>query len=59
MDTTSNLTARILQALATHPDVQEKLRQEIIAAQSDGELNYDQVMQLPFLGAVCRETLRM
>ena len=59
MDTTSNLTARILQALATHPDVQEKLRQEIIAAQSDGELNYDQVMQLPFLDAVCRETLRM
>ena len=47
-----------------HPDIQQKLREEIIQARDDGtgklrDLDYDEVMELPFLDAVCRETLRL
>lgn len=60
MDTTSNTMARILQLLATHPDVQTKLRREIIDAKAEGvPLDYDQLHNLPYLDAVCRETLRL
>ena len=64
MDTTSNALARILSLLAEHPDVQEKLREELIQARDDGtgklrDLTYDEVMELPYLDAVCRETLRV
>ncbi|KAI0628826.1 cytochrome P450 [Trametes polyzona] len=63
MDTTSNALARILHQLAMHPDVQQKLREELIQAREDGsgslrDLEYDEVMDLPYLDAVCRETLR-
>ena len=63
MDTTSNALTRILHQLAMHPDVQEKLREELIQARDDGagtlrDLDYDEVMELPYLDAVCRETLR-
>lgn len=60
MDTTSGALARILQLLADHPDVQTKLRAEILEAQGDGEdISYDQLVELPYLEAVCRETLRL
>ncbi|KAJ3565769.1 hypothetical protein NP233_g7435 [Leucocoprinus birnbaumii] len=59
MDTTSSALSRILQLLATHPDTQERLREEILEAQTNGRLNYDQLVTLPFLDAVCRETLRV
>jgi cytochrome P450 len=59
MDTTSSALSRILQLLATHPETQEKLREEIREAQVNGQLNYDQLVTLPFLDAVCRETLRV
>lgn len=42
-----------------HPDVQDKLRQEVTAARKDGDIEYDELMGLPFLDAVCRETLRV
>ncbi|KAL1947168.1 hypothetical protein VTO73DRAFT_14129 [Trametes versicolor] len=63
MDTTSNALARIFHLLSTHPEVQQKLRDEIIQARDDGtgklrDLEYDEVMELPYLDAVCRETLR-
>ncbi|KAI0333103.1 cytochrome P450 [Cubamyces sp. BRFM 1775] len=63
MDTTSNTLSRILHQLATHRDVQEKLREELIHARDDGagnfrDLGYEEVMDLPYLDAVCRETLR-
>lgn len=63
MDTTSNALARIFYLLCEHPDVQQKLREEIIQARDDGtgklrDLDYDEVMELPYLDAVCRETLR-
>ena len=63
MDTTANSLARVLQLLADRPQVQEKLRQEILqAVESEGEgdtLDFDKVMALPYLEAVCRETMRV
>ncbi|OJT02020.1 Docosahexaenoic acid omega-hydroxylase CYP4F3 [Trametes pubescens] len=63
MDTTSNALARIFHLLAIHPEIQQKLRDEIIQARDDGtgklrDLEYDEIMELPYLDAVCRETLR-
>ncbi len=59
MDTTSNATSRLLHILACNPDVQTKLRNEILDAQAEQEVSYDQLMSLPYLDAVCRETLRL
>jgi cytochrome P450 len=60
MDTTSGALCRFLWLLAQHQDVQDRLRQEIRDAKAtDGELNYDQLVALPYLDAVCRETLRL
>jgi cytochrome P450 len=61
MDTSSSAISRILYLLAEHQDVQDKLRSELLEAKknNDGqELDYDQLMTLPYLDAVCRETLR-
>jgi cytochrome P450 len=60
MDTTSNSLARIIHLLSTHQDIQSKLRQEIVDARSHyGNLGYDELVALPYLDAVCRETLRL
>ncbi|KAF5313458.1 hypothetical protein D9611_008461 [Ephemerocybe angulata] len=61
MDTTSNTMARIFYELTQHPEAQEKLRQEITEAQAKhGELGYNELLNhLPYLDAVCRETLRL
>ena len=59
MDTTSNALSIILQLLAEHEDVQEKLRQEILEASKGEDLEYDALVSLPYLDAVCRETLRL
>ncbi|KAL0958366.1 hypothetical protein HGRIS_000507 [Hohenbuehelia grisea] len=60
MDTTSGALARTLQLLAEHPTVQDTLRDEILEAKkaSDGDIPYDELVSLPYLDAVCRETLR-
>ena len=60
MDTTSGALARILHLLSTHQDVQSKLRQEIIDAKTrHGNLGHDELVALPYIEAVCRETLRL
>ena len=60
MDTTSNMLSQILHLLAQRPDVQNRLRGEILEARSGGkDLSYDELNGLPFLDAVCRETLRL
>ncbi|KAJ7234370.1 cytochrome P450 [Mycena haematopus] len=60
-ETTATSLARILYLLAQNPDVQDRLRDELSQAkqQDAGDINYDQLMQLPYLDAVCRETLRL
>ncbi|KAL0570237.1 hypothetical protein V5O48_011722 [Marasmius crinis-equi] len=62
MDTTSNALARTLQLLSENPDVQAKLREEVRAArgaQGGKDLPYDELVSLPYLDAICRETLRL
>ena len=62
VDTTSNALARILSLLAAHPEVQDRLRQETLDALAKNkgqDLSYDDLTSLPFLDAVCRETLRL
>ncbi|KAK7466282.1 hypothetical protein VKT23_005010 [Stygiomarasmius scandens] len=60
MDTTSGALTRILHLLATHPEAQDKLRQEVLNAQQNGQdLDYDTLTSLPYLDAICRETLRL
>lgn len=59
MDTTSNAISKTLNLLAEHPEVQEKLRRELVEASQEGDIPYDDLVHLPYLDAVCRETLRM
>lgn len=61
MDTTSNALSRIIHTLSENQDAQDKLRKEIIDAQkeADGDLDYDTLHELPYMEAVCRETLRL
>ncbi|TFK20717.1 cytochrome P450 [Coprinopsis marcescibilis] len=60
MDTTSSALARILYLLSERQDVQDRLRKEIREARAQyGELDFDQLMNLPYLDAICRETLRL
>ncbi|TFK92491.1 cytochrome P450 [Polyporus arcularius HHB13444] len=61
-DTTSNALSRTLYTLAKHPEAQAKLRQELIAAQDGRQgwsLDYDKLTSLPYLDAICRETLHL
>ncbi|EJD05260.1 cytochrome P450, partial [Fomitiporia mediterranea MF3/22] len=60
-DTTAAAFARILQTLAEHPEEQVRLRNELKEANAleGGDLDYDSLHALPFLDAVCRETLRL
>ncbi|KAI0644414.1 cytochrome P450 [Trametes meyenii] len=61
MDTTSNALSLTLWRLAQNVDVQNKLRQEILSAQeaAGGDIAYDDLVSLPYLDAICRETLRL
>ncbi|KAI0653685.1 cytochrome P450 [Cubamyces menziesii] len=61
-DTTSSALALTLHRLAGRTDVQEKLREEVQAAKrrhGGGAIPYDELVALPYLDAVCRETLRV
>ncbi|KAL4242915.1 cytochrome P450 family protein [Abortiporus biennis] len=59
VDTTSSALTRIVDLLAMHPEVQNNLRAEIRAAHESGEMTYDKIVELPYLDAICRETLRL
>ncbi|KAI0641776.1 cytochrome P450 [Trametes meyenii] len=60
MDTTSNMLVMILCRLSEFPECQKKLREEIVAAGADNpDTSYDTLMNLPYLDAVIRETLRL
>jgi cytochrome P450 len=61
-DTTSSALSRIFHLLALHKDVQTKLREAILDAKEENggkDLNYDTLVSLPYLDAICRETLRL
>ncbi|KAI0033838.1 cytochrome P450 [Vararia minispora EC-137] len=59
-DTTSTALCRILHVLALHQDAQEKLREELATVAGEyGKVEHDTLRDLPYLEAVCRETLRL
>ncbi len=61
-DTTSNTLSYMFYALAKFPEWQAKLQAEVDSIATDGqpreELSHAEVMKLPILDAVIRETLR-
>ncbi|KAF9027549.1 cytochrome P450 [Hymenopellis radicata] len=60
-DTAAGAMARALAQLAGSPCAQQKLRSELLDARKagGGKLSYDAMQALPYLDAVCRESLRL
>lgn len=62
-DTTSSALSRVLYMLSVHSNWQDSLREEIMEAldnlEADGRLDYEDVVTLPLLDAVLKETLRL
>jgi cytochrome P450 len=60
-DTSSSVLSRILWLLASQPEAQARLRKEVSEARAEagGDLGYDELMELPYLDAVVRESLRL
>ena len=59
-DTTASAISRIVHLLALHPEIQDELRRELKeACENNEELTHDRLVSLPFLEAICRETLRL
>lgn len=60
-DTTSSALSRALHCLAMNAAEQGELRREVAASGilDRDEVSYDELMALPYLDAVCRETLRV
>ena len=60
-DTSSGTLGRILHLLASHQDAQARLREELEAARDypGQDLSYDKLNELPYLEAICRETMRL
>ncbi|CUA76152.1 Putative cytochrome P450 cyp-13B1 [Caenorhabditis elegans] [Rhizoctonia solani] len=56
-ETTSGALTRVLQLLGSNPSIQAQLRAELQEAPE--ELSYDELNALPYLDALCRETLRL
>ncbi|XP_032111157.1 cytochrome P450 3A21 [Sapajus apella] len=59
-ETTSSTLSFIMYELATHPDVQQKLQEEIDAVlPNKAPATYDTVLQMEYLDMVVNETLRL
>ncbi|KAK7788571.1 hypothetical protein R5R35_000158 [Gryllus longicercus] len=60
-ETSAIIMSFILHELARHPDVQEELRQEVVAARgaNGGRLPFEVLLELPLLDQVIHETLRL
>ncbi|KAA1478681.1 cytochrome P450 [Dentipellis sp. KUC8613] len=62
-DTSASALSRLVYMLGQHPEVQDKLREELQTAlqhrNADGELDYDELSSLPWLDAIIKETLRL
>ncbi|XP_060232279.1 cytochrome P450 3A1-like [Meriones unguiculatus] len=59
-DTTSTTLSFILHSLATHPDIQKKLQEEIDSVlPNKASPSYDSVMEMEYLDMVLNETLRL
>ncbi|KAL3832686.1 hypothetical protein ACJMK2_024307, partial [Sinanodonta woodiana] len=58
-DTTATLLTFFLYAMAVHPEIQEKLTEELDSVLGKEEPNYDNIQELKYLDQVVSETLRM
>ncbi|XP_012224510.1 cytochrome P450 6k1 [Linepithema humile] len=60
-DTSATTLSFALYSLAIRPEMQDKLRKEILEGldASDGKITYDMTMSLPYLDMVISESLRM
>ncbi|KAF9048023.1 cytochrome P450 [Hymenopellis radicata] len=59
-DTTSSALSRILFLISRDLDIQERVRDEIKSkAGPDGQLEYEDIIALPVLDAIIKETLRL
>jgi cytochrome P450 len=56
-DTTSSSLARMFHVLALFPDIQKKLRTEIV--ESSEHMDFDQLGSLPYLDGYVHEVLRL
>jgi cytochrome P450 len=56
-DTTSSSMNRLFHVLALYPEVQKKLRAEILSVPE--QLDHDTLIALPYLDGVIREVLRL
>ncbi|XP_021952885.1 cytochrome P450 9e2 [Folsomia candida] len=59
-DTTQSLLLFCAYALAIHPEIQDKLRQEVdtVLEENDGDFTYDSIHRMAYLDMVINETLR-
>ena len=60
-DTTSNAIAAMLCALSKRPDIQDRLRAELLEAQTHfkRDIPYDVLVALLYLDAFCHASLRL
>ncbi|XP_037507674.1 thromboxane-A synthase [Rhipicephalus sanguineus] len=59
-ETTSNTLTLVSHMLINYPDVQEKVRQELLAALGpDEEISYNTIQKLTYLNCVIQETMRL
>lgn len=63
-DTTSSTLSRAIHLLSRHPEVQQRLRQELVSVTHDvghtlSSFDYDAYANLPYLEAVVKETIRV
>ncbi|KAM0726381.1 Cytochrome P450 6k1 [Formica fusca] len=60
-ETSATTLSFALYELALHPEIQNKLRKEILQmlVKSNGKITYEMIMSLPYLDMVFSETLRM
>ncbi|XP_025263910.1 cytochrome P450 9e2-like isoform X1 [Camponotus floridanus] len=61
LETTSTTISFVAHEIATNPDVQVKLRQEIdqILEESNGQVTFEIINQFQYLDAIIKETLRL
>jgi cytochrome P450 len=58
-ETTATALTWALHRLSIHPDVLARVQAELAAVIGDGPIDPDRVRELPYLDAVCKETLRI
>lgn len=59
-ETTSNTLTLVTHMLVNYPEIQEKVRREILSViEQDEEITYSTVQKLPYLNCVVSETMRL